>query len=115
VTQFDAYPLPILEEAVATLHGSKYFMVIDCYSGLWQTKLAEEDKIKTAFSTPSGHYQFHRLPYGLSNSPASFQRLMDLVLRDLTGTEYFTFIYDILIFANDIQTSSSPRICFAMI
>jgi hypothetical protein len=66
-------------------------------------RLAEEDKMKTAFSTPSGHYQFHRLPYGLKNSPAIFQRLMDVVLRDLTGTECFTFIDDILIFANDIQ------------
>ena len=59
--------------------------------------------MKTAFSIPSGHYQFHRLPYGLSNSPASFQRLMDEVLRDLTGTECITFIDDILIFANDIK------------
>ena len=75
VTQFDNYPLPILGEAVATFHGSKYFTVIDCY-------LAEEDKMKTAFSTPSGHYQFHRLPCGLTNSPTSFQRLMDVVLRD---------------------------------
>jgi hypothetical protein len=103
VTQCDTYPLPILEVAVATLHSSKYFKVIDCYSGFWQIKLAEEDKMKTAFSTPSGHYQFHRLPYGLTNSPASFQRLMDVVLRDLTATECFTFIDDILIFANDIQ------------
>ena len=59
--------------------------------------------MKTAFPTPSGHYHFHRLPYGLSNSPAIFQRLMDVVLRDLTGTEYFTFIDDILIFSNEIQ------------
>ena len=74
VTQFDTYPLPVFEETVSTLHGSKFFSVIDCYSGFWQIKLAEEDKMKTAFSTSSGHYHFHRLPYGLSNSPASFQR-----------------------------------------
>jgi len=80
------------------LHCSKYFTVIDGYLGFWQIKLAEEDKMKTAFS---GHY--HRLPYGLSSSPASFQRLMDVVLRDLNGTECFTFIDDILIIANDIQ------------
>jgi hypothetical protein len=62
VTQFDTYPLPLFEETVSTLHGSKYFTVIDCYSGFWQIKIAEEDKIKTGFSTPSGHYQFYRLP-----------------------------------------------------
>ena len=48
VTQFDTYPLPVFEETVSTLHGSKYFSVIDCYSGFWQIKIAE-DKMKTAF------------------------------------------------------------------
>jgi hypothetical protein len=64
--------------------------------------------MKSAFSTPSGHYQFYRLPYRLSNSPASFQWLMDVVLRDLTGTECFKFIGDILIFANDIDEHARP-------
>jgi len=78
-------------------------MVIACYSGFWQIKIAEEDKMKTAFSTPLDHYQFHRLPYGLSNCPASFQRLMDLVLRNLTGTECCTLIDDVIIFAETTQ------------
>jgi len=77
----------VFEETVSTLHGSKYFSVIDCYSGFWQIKIAKEDKMKTGFSTPSGHYHFHRLPYGLSKSPASFQKLMDVVLSNLTGAE----------------------------
>jgi hypothetical protein len=87
ISPFDTYPLPLFEETVSTLHCSKYFTVIDCYSGFWQIKIAEEDRLKTAFSTPSGHYQFQRLPYGLSNSPARFQRLMDVVLINLTGSE----------------------------
>ena len=62
VTQFDTYPLLVFEETVSTLHGSQYFSVLDCYSGFWQVKLAEEDKMKTAFSVPSGHYNFLRLP-----------------------------------------------------
>ena len=85
------------------LHGSKYFTVLDCYSGFWQIKIAEEDKAKTAFSTTSGHYHFNRLPYGLSNSPASFQRLIDVVLRNLTGTECFVFIDDVILFSDTIQ------------
>jgi hypothetical protein len=103
VTQFDTYPLPVFEETVSTLHGSRYFSVLDCYSGFWQLKLAEEDKMKTAFSVPSGHYQFLRLPYGLANSPASFQRLMDLVLRDLIGTEVYVFIDDVIVYGNTIE------------
>jgi len=71
VTQFDNYPLPIFEETVSTLHGCKYFSVVDLFSGFWQIKLAQQDKMKTAFTVPSGSYQFLRLPFGLSNSPAS--------------------------------------------
>ena len=97
----------MFEETVSTLHGSKYFSVIDCYSGFWQIKIAEEDKMKTAFSTPSGHYHFHRLPYGLSNSPASFQRLMDVVLRDLTGTECWIFLDDLIVFSDTIEEHAS--------
>ena len=103
VTQFETYPLPVFEETVSTLHGSKYFSVIDCYSGFWQIKIAEEDKMKTAFSTPSGHYHFHRLPYGLSNSPAIFQRLMDVVLRDLTGTECWIFLDELIVFSDTTE------------
>jgi hypothetical protein len=72
VTQFETYPLPVFEETVSTLHGSRYFSVVDCFSRFWQIKIAEEDKIKTAFSVPYGHYNFFGPPLGLSNSPASF-------------------------------------------
>jgi hypothetical protein len=77
--------------------------VLDCYSGFWQLKLAEEDKLKTEFSVPSGHYNFLRLPYGLANSPASLQRLMDLVLRDLVGSVCYVFIDDVIIFGITIE------------
>jgi transposase InsO family protein len=107
VTQFDTYPLPVLEETLSTLHGSKYFSVIDCFSGFWQIKIAEEDRLKTAFSVPSGHYNFVRLPYGLSNSPSSFQRLMDCVLRDLVGLECYVFIDDVIIFSDTIEEHAS--------
>jgi hypothetical protein len=103
VTQFDTYPLALIEQASSALHGSKYFSTIDLYSGFWQVKIAEEDKMKMAFSTPSGHYQFQKLPYGLSNSPASFQRLMEVVLRNLTGELCYVFIDDFLVFADTIK------------
>ena len=104
VTKYDRYPLPRFEERTSTLAGSKYFSVLDCYSGFWQINVHEPHREKTAFSVPSlGHYQFNRLPYGLSNSPASFQRLMDLVLKDLTGTELWTFIDDVIIYSDTAE------------
>ena len=63
--------------------------------------------MKTAFSVPSGHYNILRLPYGLANSPASFQRLMDLVLRDLVGNECYVFIDDVIVYGNTIQEHAS--------
>jgi len=77
--------------------------MLDCYSGFWQLKLAEADKMKTAFSVASGHYNFLRLPYGLANSPAGFQRLMDLVLRDLVGNECYVFIDDVIVYGNIVE------------
>jgi hypothetical protein len=52
VTKYDTYPHPVFDGTVATLHGSKYFSVIDCFSGYCQVKIAEEDKMETAFSVP---------------------------------------------------------------
>ena len=66
-------------------------------------KLAEEEKMKTSFSVPSWHYNFLRLPYGLANSPASFQRLMDLVLGNLVGNECYVFIDDVIVYGNTIE------------
>jgi len=92
VTKLNSYPVPNFEETVSTLYGSKYFTVLDFYSGFWQLHIAESHKEGTAFSAPSGHYEFQRLPFGLANSLANFQRLMDTVLRDLIGPQCWAFI-----------------------
>jgi hypothetical protein len=103
VTKFDSYPLPRFEETTSTLAGSQYFSVLDCYSGFWQIAIREQDKEKTAFTVPSGHYEFNRLCYGLSNSPSSFQRLVDLVLKNLKGTECWVYIDDIILFGKTAE------------
>jgi hypothetical protein len=103
VTKYDSYPLPIFEETVAKLHGCKYFSTLDCFSGYWQVRIAEKDKQKTAFSTPNGHYGYNRIHFGLANGPSCFQRLMDTVLRDLTASECYVFVDDIIIYADSIQ------------
>ena len=59
--------------------------------------------MKTAFTVPSGSYNFLRLPYGLSNSPASFQRLMDVVLRDLIANQCYVFMDDVIVFGRTIE------------
>ena len=91
----------IFDEATSNLDGCKYYSVLDCYSSFFQIK--EEHKEKTGFSVPSRHYEFNRLPFGLSNSQSSFQRLMDIVLKNLVGTECFVFIDDVIIFSKSAQ------------
>jgi hypothetical protein len=104
LSKYDSYPLPRFEETTSTLSGSKYFTVLDCFSGFWQINIHEPHREKTAFSVPSlGHYQFSRLPYGLSNGPASFQRLMDYVLKNVTGTEGWTKMDDIVIYSDTAE------------
>jgi hypothetical protein len=107
ITKFDTYPLPRFDEATASLHGSKYFTVLDCYSGFWQVNIKEEHKERTGFSVPSGHYEFNHLPFGLSNSPANFQRLMDTVLKNLIGTECFIYLDDLIIFSRTAEEHAS--------
>jgi hypothetical protein len=89
---------------VSTLSGSKYFSVLDCYSGFWQINIQKEDREKSAFSIPLlGHFEFNRLPYGMSNSLASVQRLMDLFLKNLRGTECWVHIDDVIVHSDRIE------------
>jgi hypothetical protein len=62
----DGYPLARFKKTTSTPAGCKYFSVLDCCSGFWQIKMCEKDKEKTAFTVPSGHYEFNRLSQGYS-------------------------------------------------
>lgn len=73
----DAYPLPSINDILDHLGNAQYFSVFDLASGFHQIEMARDDASKTAFSTPFGHYQYNRMPFGLRNTPATFQRLMD--------------------------------------
>ena len=65
--------------------------------------IKEEHKELTGFTVPSGHCEFNRLPFGLSNSPANFQRIMDTVLKNLVGTECFVFIDDVIVLSSSAE------------
>ncbi len=81
VSQFDGYPIPRVDELLDRLGRARYISTLDLTKGYWQVPLSENAKLKTAFSTPSGHWQFQTLPFGLHGAPATFQRMMDILLR----------------------------------
>jgi hypothetical protein len=103
VTKFDPYPLLRFDETTFALYGSRYFTIWDCYSGFWQGGIKEEHKELTGFAVPSGHYEFNRLSFGLSNSPANFQILMEAVLKHLVGTECCIFLDDVIVYSKSVE------------
>ena len=94
----DAYALPNISDILDQIHGSKYFSTFDLAHGFYRISLKPEDRHKTAFSTPGfGHYQFCRIPMGLSTIPAMFERLIETALRGLTLEEILVYLDDILV------------------
>ena len=79
-----SYPLPRIETCLDSLGGSKFFSSLDLRSGYLQAAIDRESADKTAFVTRRGTFKFKVLSFGLTNAPALFQRLVDLVLAGLT-------------------------------
>lgn len=81
LTVKDRYPLPRIDDQIDKLQGSAYYSSLDLKSGYHQIPVAEESKKYTAFVTSDSQYENNGLPFGLTNAPSAFQRLMNRVLR----------------------------------
>lgn len=103
ITTDDKYPLPNIADLFDKLGKSVYFSTIDLASGYHQVEVKEEDRLKTAFSTQTGHYEFTRMPFGLKTAPATFQRAMDNVLRGLQGLHCLVYLDDIIVYSSSLQ------------
>ncbi|CAM5146769.1 unnamed protein product [Eretmochelys imbricata] len=98
ITVSDAYPMPRPDELLDKLGGARYLTTMDLTKGYWQVPLDADARLKSAFITPLGLYEFLTLPFGLKGAPATFQRLVDQLLR---GMESFAVAYidDICVFS----------------
>ena len=100
----DSYALPRIDELMDHFGGCKYFSTLDMRSGFYQVEVEEQHKERTAFTVgPLGFWEFVRMPFGLSNSPATFQRLVEQSMGELHMRECFAFIDDIIVPGKDFE------------
>ena len=103
VTKKDAYPLPNISDCLGSLAGARWFCTLDLASGYWQVNMADQDKEKTAFATHKGLFQFRKMPFELTNAPATFMRLMSLVLGSLEWERCLVYLDDVIVFGNSFE------------
>ena len=103
ITRGNSYPLPRIEDNLEALKGNSWFCALDMASGYWQIKMADEDREKTAFASHMGLYEFNRMPFGLTNAPATFQFLMEKVLKGYIGTKCLLYLDDIIVYGKTFE------------
>ena len=95
----DAHPLPNIQDIFDQLGGATIFSTLDLKSGYWQMPMSADAQQKSAFVTHSGLYEFRRMPFGLANAPAQFQRAMNKVLGGYIGKFCLVYLDDVVIFS----------------
>ena len=104
VTRKDSFPLPRIDECLDALGGAKYFTTLDLASGYHQVAMADSDKAKTAFTCPFGLYEYSRMPFGLCNAPATFQRLMNASMHDFIFRILLVYLDDLLVYDGTFES-----------
>uniref|UniRef100_A0A224Z7U7 RNA-directed DNA polymerase n=1 Tax=Rhipicephalus zambeziensis TaxID=60191 RepID=A0A224Z7U7_9ACAR len=103
VTVRDSYPLPAISSITYALGNAKFFTTIDCSRGYLQIEVHPDDVAKTAFTCHRGLFEFVRMPFGLSNSPSSYQRMMDMVLGDAKFNYALWYLDDVTVFSRTFE------------
>ncbi|GJW18161.1 reverse transcriptase domain-containing protein [Tanacetum coccineum] len=99
----DHFPLPFMDQMLERLAGNKYFCFLDGFSGYFQIPIDPMDQEKTTFTCPFGTYAYRRMPFGLCNAPATFQRCMLAIFHDMIEESVKVFMDDFSVFGNSFD------------
>ncbi|KAJ0616051.1 putative nucleotidyltransferase, Ribonuclease H [Helianthus annuus] len=99
-TRKDHFPLPFIDQMLERLSGHKFYCFLDGFSGYFQIPIAPEDQEKTTFTCPYGTFAYRRMPFGLCNAPATFQRCMVAIFHDMIEKTMEVFMDDFSIFGD---------------
>ncbi|KAJ9541005.1 hypothetical protein OSB04_027511 [Centaurea solstitialis] len=102
-THKDHFPLPFIDQMLDRLAGKEYDCFLDGYSGYNQIAIAPEDQEKTTFTCPFGTFAFRRMPFGLCNAPATFQRCMMSIFSDMLETSMEIFMDDFSVYGSSYE------------
>ena len=103
ITIDDKMPMPRIQDVFDRLAGSKFFTTLDVAWGFWHVAMEESSIPMTAFVTNSGHYEWLVLPFGLKNSPATFQRCIQRILGDLLYKGAINYLDDIIVYSDTFE------------
>ena len=102
VLRWIRYPIPNKRDLLNRLHMAKIFSNFDMKFGYWQIQIKENDRYKTAFTVPFGHYEWNVMPFGLKNAPSEFQNIMNDIFNPFTEF-IIVYIDDVLVFSKTID------------
>src|SRR3954464_7112722 len=102
-TRKDHFPLPFIDQMLERLAGHDYYCFLDGYSGYNQNAVAPEDQEKIAFTCPFGVFAYRRMPFGLCNAPATFQRCMQAIFDDMLEKHMEVFMDDFSVFGKSFD------------
>ena len=101
----DRYPLPLVEDQLDSLQGSRVFSTLDLANGFLHVYIEEGSRKYTSFVVPDGQYEFLKVPFGLCNSPSVFQRYVNAIFRDLIARKIvLTYMDDLIVHSLDNET-----------
>ncbi|GKC60161.1 reverse transcriptase domain-containing protein [Tanacetum coccineum] len=102
-TAIDHFPFPFMDQMLERLTGNKYFCFLDGFSGYFQIPIDLMDQEKTTFTCPFGTYAYRRMPFGLCNAPATFQRCMIAIFHDMIEESVKVFMNDFSVFGSSFD------------